>query len=128
MAKKILQDQDLEVIIGNLLRLGVIISSLVILTGGVIFLFNHGLTKPDYHTFRGLTGSLHSISSVVKGASKGTGENIIEFGVLLLIATPVARILFSILGFIAEKDRLYIVLTLIVLFIITSSVLLGLKA
>jgi uncharacterized membrane protein len=34
---------------------------------------------------------------------------------LLLIATPVARVLFSVLGFGLERDWMYVVITLLVL-------------
>jgi len=40
---------------------------------------------------------------------------------LLLIATPVARVLFSLIGFIFEKDWIYIIITFIVLIILFAS-------
>ena len=43
------------------------------------------------------------------------GKGIIQFGLLLLIATPVARVAFSIFGFAEERDRLYVVVASIVL-------------
>ncbi|MBO9635732.1 MAG: DUF1634 domain-containing protein, partial [Chitinophagaceae bacterium] len=48
---------------------------------------------------------------------------IIQIGVLILIATPIARIIFSIIGFIKEKDVLYIGITLFVLGVIIASLL-----
>lgn len=127
MQKKFWQDTDIENIIGNLLRIGVIISSFTIIIGGIIFLWHHGKDSPDYNAFHGLTHSLDSFSGVLSGVLKGRGQDIIQLGVLLLIATPVARIMFSIFGFIEEKDRLYIVITIIVLLIIISSMLFGFK-
>jgi len=46
-----------------------------------------------------------------------------ELGVLLLIATPVIRVLFSVFAFIYEKDYLYVAFTLIVLFVLIYSFL-----
>jgi uncharacterized membrane protein len=36
----------------------------------------------------------------------GSGRGMIQLGVLLLIATPVARVAFSVVGFIRERDWL----------------------
>ncbi|HVT85953.1 MAG TPA: DUF1634 domain-containing protein [Chitinophagaceae bacterium] len=125
--KKYWQDKDIEVALGNLLRWGVILSSIVVLIGGIIYLVHHGKTLPDYKTFLGLLQPYHSLSSVFSGVKELKGEAIIQLGVILLIATPVARIIFSIIGFIREKDILYIFIALIVLGIIITSMALGLK-
>jgi uncharacterized membrane protein len=127
MKNNFLQDKDIEVFIGNLLRAGVIISSSIIIIGGIIYLFGQGGHLPDYQDFRGLSSSFHSLPEVLQGVLKGNGGSIIQLGVLVLIATPIARIVFSIFGFLQEKDRLYIFITLIVLVIIVSSMLFGLK-
>lgn len=75
-----------------------------------------------------MSSSFYSLALVWKGIKGGSGAHIIQLGVLVLLATPIARILFSIFGFIEEKDRLYIVITLIVLLIITGSIFFGIKA
>lgn len=67
------------------------------------------------------------MTAVAKGISEGDGEAIIQLGVMLLIATPVARIVFSIIAFAREKDRLYILIGCIVLAIIIASVLSDIK-
>lgn len=128
MKKIFFADKDIEVFIGNLLRAGVIISSSVIVVGGIIYLWQHGNKLPDYHSFRGMSTSFYSLALVWKGIKNGSGAHIIQLGVLVLLATPVARVLFSVFGFIDEKDKLYIVITLIVLLIITGSIFLGIKA
>lgn len=126
--KKYWQDRDVEIVLGNLLRWGVIISSVVVLTGGIIFLLSNGNSIPDYHSFLGLVMPFHSLSAVLKGIAEGNGQAIIQAGIILLIATPIARILFSIIGFIRERDWLYILIASIVLAIIMTSMLLGIKA
>jgi uncharacterized membrane protein len=121
------QDKDIEVALGNLLRWGVILSSVVVLFGGVIYLIHHGGALPDYKTFHGLLQPYHTLSDILSGVKEIKGEAIIQLGVILLIATPIARIVFSIIGFIREKDILYIFIALIVLGIIITSMALGLK-
>lgn len=126
--RKKFADQDIEIIVGNLLRAGVIISSAIIVIGAIIYLWQSGHQHPNYHKFEGMNNTFYSLSYVINGVSKLSGEHIIQLGVLVLIATPVARIVFSIIGFIKENDNLYIIITFLVLFIILGSIFLGIKA
>jgi uncharacterized membrane protein len=42
-------------------------------------------------------------------------------GILILIATPVARVAFSVFAFAEERDRMYVIVTLIVLALLLFS-------
>jgi uncharacterized membrane protein len=53
------------------------------------------------------------------------GRAIIQAGIILLIATPIIRVVFSAIGFILEKDHLYTGITFIVLLVIIISALSG---
>lgn len=126
--KKYWQDKDVELALGKLLRWGVVLSSIVVLTGGIIYLSRNAGSLPHYHSFRGLLLPFHDLSDIFKGIAEGNGRAIIQSGIILLIATPVARVLFSIIGFIKEQDWLYVLIASIVLAIIITSMLLGIKA
>jgi uncharacterized membrane protein len=126
MMKNIIQkltDKDLEIVMGNLLRFGVLLSATIVLVGAVIYLSQHGLEYPNYNTFLGEPKGLMNISSIWKATLQGNGKSIIQLGLLVLIATPIARIVFSIFGFIVEKDFLYTSITLLVLAVIIFSLL-----
>lgn len=114
-------DQRMEETIGNLLRAGVLLSASVVLAGGVIFLIRHGHSPADYRVFRGEPTDLKTLRGICSSAFKLSGRGIIQLGLLLLIATPVARVAFSVWGFAAEHDRMYVVFTLIVLAILLLS-------
>ncbi len=114
-------DQRVEDIIGNLLRAGVFLAGLVVLAGGIIYLIHQGHAPADYRIFRGEPTDLRQISGILRESMALHGRGIIQFGLLLLIATPVARVAFSIFGFAAERDRMYVVFTMIVLFILLYS-------
>ncbi|MGA2903144.1 MAG: DUF1634 domain-containing protein [Candidatus Korobacteraceae bacterium] len=114
-------DERIEVIIGALLRTGVILAAAVVLFGGVLYLVRHGHDIPDYRTFHGEPESLKSPTEIVHGVLGMGGRAIIQFGLLLLIATPVARVAFSAVAFAIEGDRMYVVITLIVLAILCYS-------
>ena len=114
-------DQNVEDWIGNLLRVGVTLAVAVVLLGGGIYLARHGLEAPQYHVFRGEPTDLRTISGIVKEALAFKGRGLIQLGLLLLIATPVARVAFSVAAFAIERDWLYVVVTLIVLAVLVYS-------
>ncbi len=116
-------DQRVEDIIGNLLRAGVILSALVVFVGAIVYLARHGQEPADYRIFRGEPSDLRHIDGIVRDAFACQGRGIIQLGLLLLIATPVARVAFSIFGFALEGDRMYAGFTLIVLAILLYSLL-----
>ena len=116
-------DQRMEEVLGNLLRAGVISSAAITLVGGAIYLVRHGASLADYRAFGGEPSDLCTLSGIVGNALSGRGRGIIQLGLLLLIATPVARVAFSIWGFAAERDRLYMIFTVVVLGILLYSLL-----
>lgn len=118
-------DQYVEELIGNLLQTGVIAASGVVLCGGSIYLVRHGLSAPQYHVFVGEPTDLRTLSGILRDALALRGRGIIQLGLLLLIATPVARVAFSIAAFAMQRDRLYVVVTLMVLAILLYSLTSG---
>ena len=114
-------DKDIEVTMGNLLRYGVLLTVAIILTGAIIYLSKHGSGSTHYSTFSGEPRRLIEIESILQTALQGRGRSIIQLGLLVLIGTPIARILLSIVGFIIEKDILYSIITFVVLIVIILS-------
>lgn len=115
----------MQAIIGWILRAGVFISMVVVFIGGVVYIYRHGQSIADYHTFKGVPDFVHNISGILHGIITFRGRAIIQAGIILLIATPVVRVIFSAIGFVLEKDYLYTGITLIVLLVIVISMLSG---
>ena len=116
-------DQRIENILGNLLRAGVLLSALVVSIGGVIYLLRHGHSPMDFRVFRGEPADLRDVRGIIRDTLALRGRGIIQLGLLLLIATPVARVAFSIFGFAEERDRMYVVFTVIVFSILLYSLI-----
>ena len=114
-------DEQAEQIIGNLLRIGVSIAAAVVSLGGVVYLFRHGTALPQYQVFRGEPADLRTVSGIVTDVISFRARGLIQLGLLLLIATPVARVAFSVFVFARQHDRTYVVVTLIVLSILIFS-------
>jgi uncharacterized membrane protein len=120
-----LKDKDMQVIIGWILRGGVMVSMILVVIGGIFFVYRHGYSTPDYKTFKGVPVFIHSLGGIINGVITMKGQAIIQLGIILLIATPVIRVAFSAVGFLMEKDYLYTFITLIVLLIILASMISG---
>ena len=109
------KDYALEQRLGMLLRLGVIISAAVTLIGGIMYLAAHGAAPASYHVFIGEPPRVRTVGGVFAGVARGDSASVIQLGVLLLIATPVARVFISVLGFARERDWMYVGCSLLVL-------------
>jgi uncharacterized membrane protein len=118
------KDRDMQLIIGWLLRLGVIISVSIVIFGGIVYLLRHGQITADYTTFRGVPDFIYP-PGIIRGIFDFKARAIIQAGIILLIATPVLRVIFSAIGFLIEKDYLYIAISLLVLLIIICSMFSG---
>ena len=117
-----LSDRRLETIIRNLLRAGVVIAATITSIGGVIYLAHSGVSLAHHRAFHGEPADLRQVKGVLGDASSRDGRGIMQLGLLLLIATPVARVAFSLAAFAVQRDRLYIIVTLVVLGALTFSV------
>lgn len=106
---------DRPAAVSNLLRYGVVLASLIVFVGGVRYFISHGAETADFQFFRGEPSELCSPVGVIKAVYSGNPLSLIQFGLLLLIATPVARVAFSLLTFIWQRDLIYALLTLFVL-------------
>ena len=135
--KEFWAEKDMELFIGKLLRYGVFLSCGITLFGAVIYLYqHHGMSMEMYRpikgsdfpsqTYREQYSYLWDLSTIIPRMLTFDGAAIIQFGVCVLIATPILRVAFSVIGFLIEKDYLYVGITLIVLCIIIANMLLGL--
>jgi uncharacterized membrane protein len=117
-------DQKLEVAMGRMLQVGVTLAALVVLAGGVLYLKQSAGPRTNYQTFHGAPAALVTVRGILGGAAHGDARSIIAMGILLLIATPVCRVLFGVVGFAMLRDRFYAAVSTLVLAILLFSFLL----
>ena len=118
-------DEEFDVGLAKILRGGVLTSAMVVLIGGIVYLARHGGEATAYHVFPSEPGSLRSLRAVFSLTTILSGRGLIQLGLLLLIATPVARVMFSIVGFVRGREWLYVGVTVTVLILITYSLAAG---
>jgi len=112
-----------ESLLGNLLRLGVLLSAGVIVLGATVYLARHGVDRPEYGAFRGEPSDLRSVGGILGDLQLISGRGVIQFGILLLMATPVMRVLASLVVFLWQRDWIYVPVTLLVLCLLAYSIL-----
>jgi uncharacterized membrane protein len=120
-----ISDFDIEQMISVLLRTGVIVAGAVVLGGGLYYLWRHGYEPVDLHKFVSQPSVDRHAGEIVRGAFSGRARSIIQLGILLLIATPIARVALALVGFALEHDRKYVAITAIVLAVLLYSLISG---
>ena len=115
------QDQRMDQIMAVLLRSGVLLAASLVFIGGVIYLSRHDLPAINYRVFQGEPQELRTVSGILREAATFHGRGLIQLGLLILIATPVARVLFSVVAFLYERDWTYVAITMIVLALLCYS-------
>jgi uncharacterized membrane protein len=118
-------DHTVEQIVGRLLQLGVLIAALVVLAGGMLLLAQHGGAPASFSVFHGEPDGLRSIAGILRGVGAMQSKAIVQLGLLLLIATPVARVAFTLVAFVLQRDRTYVAVTALVLALLLYGLVFG---
>jgi uncharacterized membrane protein len=115
-------DKRLETWVGVMLRTGVLLAAFVVLVGGAMYLIQSHGVHVDYAHFTPEPWRFASLRGAATGIATFQPRSIIMFGLLLLIFTPVARVVMCVVGFVLERDRMYVVVSGVVLLILLYSV------
>ena len=118
-------EQRVEQLVGNLLRIGVLVAAAVALLGGIAFMIQNGALTPDHSTFRGQPEMLSTLTGVIAGAAALQPAAIVQLGIVLLIATPVARVLLTLVAFAIQRDWIFVLISAIVLALLGYSLFVG---
>jgi uncharacterized membrane protein len=113
-------DLKMEIAISRMLRAGVSLAAVVVFIGGLLYVSQAHGVAPDYRHFHGIPGPAYRIPPLLV-VHRLDSRNIIRLGILLLIATPIMRVAYCVYGFAAQKDKIYIVVSSIVLSVLLYS-------
>jgi uncharacterized membrane protein len=118
-------EERVERILARLLRIGVSTAAAIVLAGGVLYLVRHGGEQPRVEVFRGEPRALRNVAGILSAAASLQAQGIIQLGVLVLVCTPIARVIFTVFAFARARDYTYVVVALVVLGILLFSLLQG---
>jgi len=122
---KKIKDRDIQLLIGQVLKAGTVISMSVVFFGGIFYMYRHGHSVANYRAFSGAPDFVQHFPGIIYSAFNLKGQAIIQIGIVLLIGTPILRVAFSAVGFLLEKDYMYVGISLLVLLIIFISMING---
>ncbi|MGE5498246.1 MAG: DUF1634 domain-containing protein [Syntrophothermus sp.] len=114
-------NRKLENTIGRLLISGVILAAAVVSIGAVYYLISNGNHKADYTAFTAEPKDISTLTGIIKSVLELQSRGIIMLGLILLILTPIARVIFSLLAFAIQRDYIYTAISAIVLLILLFS-------
>ncbi len=118
-------DERMDELMGVLLRTGVVLAAVIVVIGGAVFLTRHAVPVTNYHVFQGEPSELRNVPGIFREALALRGRGLIQLGLLVLIATPIARVAFSFFAFLYERDWTYVAVTLFVLAVLLYGLLSG---
>jgi len=124
-SNRVLSDHQVEGFIGNLLRIGVITAACIVAAGGIFYLSRRAGAVPRYAVFQGEPDFLERLGKIFQAAFSLRSEAIIQLGLLVLIAVPIARVAVSVIAFLLRRDWLYCGVTILVLAVLMFSLLGG---
>ena len=104
----------MDEVMGRLLQGGVTLAAVVVLVGGILYLTEHSSVR-DFRHFSGEPAQYRTLPGIYRGALAFDPRAWIQLGLLVLIATPVARVIFSVFAFLRQRDWTYVLVTLLVL-------------
>ena len=118
-------DEWIEQTVGDLLRFGLLFSTAVVVIGGAIYLARHGSEPTVYQIFHGEPPDLRGIAGIIAVTLDWRGRGFVQLGLLFLLATPVCRVVFSLVAFSKQGDWMYVAITGLVLAVLLYGIVGG---
>jgi uncharacterized membrane protein len=118
-------DRQVDLVIGRLLQIGVFAAAAIVALGAILFLAQHGASRAEFAAFVPGPPTLRTVGGILRGALAFDSAAIVQLGLVLLIMTPIARVLFTLVAFIIQRDRLYILITSVVLALLLYGLIAG---
>jgi uncharacterized membrane protein len=109
--------RQLELFVSNVLRVGVAVSSVLILIGLALFAVTGDVSCPY---------GVASLHWIIYGDPFFAPSHILFLGFLTLVATPLLRVAASVIAYIVERDWIYAAITGFVLTVLVIGMILGL--
>lgn len=113
----------IEILLGKVLRIGVLTSAGIIILGLILFFARErGDVSYDQALGKGLT--IHSLSpgTIWDGLRRGSSRDVIFLGVLALILTPITRVAMTVWLFLHQRDWIFVACASFVLIVLVLGI------
>jgi uncharacterized membrane protein len=118
-------DHDLDLSVAAMLRVGVSVAAIVVFLGGILLLRHPWTPAPSYSRFQAGGRELTTLTGIFHGVMHAEPQSVVQLGLVILIATPVARVALCVVGFARQRNRLYVAVSLVVLMVLAYSLTKG---
>ena len=118
-------DMQMDSAIANTLRFGISLAATLMILGGWFYLQHPTMQPADYAHFHGSSTDLRNLGKVLAGARLADSTSILELGIVLLVATPIARVMLCVVDFARRRDKLYVAISVFVLLVLLYSLFRG---
>lgn len=119
------KDEKLQALVGSILRIGVLTSICLALMGFTSLFISEGIGYRSSTQYKEFDPKPFSWSSFIEGFTYLHYSSFLLLGIIVLILTPIMRVVFAIIGFKLQGDKLYVKIGSIVLCIIAASIIYG---
>ena len=120
-----MNDAQLQNSLARVMLTGVLVAAAVMGAGLIWFVATHEGMPPGDHLFSGEPKYFENPVSMLERAISlkaiGHRRSLIMIGVVLLLINPIIRVAFAAVGFAAQRNRLYTVISLAVLGVLLLS-------
>jgi uncharacterized membrane protein len=120
-----MNDAQLQNSLARLMLTGVLVAAAIMAAGLIWFVATHEGMPPGDHVFSGEPKYFENPLSMLQRAFEfkavGHRRSLIMIGVVLLLLNPLVRVAFAALGFAAQRDKLYTVISLLVFGVLVLS-------
>ena len=110
-----LTDERMEYLMGRLLQTGVLAAAAVVALGGVFYVLHHGGEHVAYRSFQPKPLNLRHPVRLLETLRGSGAVGVVGFGILILVATPICRVIFALASFALEGDKFYVLVSAVVL-------------
>jgi len=118
-------DSQMDSAIANMLRFGISLAATLMLLGGWFYLRHPTMQPSDYAHFHGSSIDIQNLGRVLTGKRLADSTSVLELGIVLLIATPIARVALCVVDFARQRDKLYVAISFGVLLVLLYSLFRG---
>lgn len=118
-------EHEIDQVVGRLLQVGVLIAAFVVVAAMPFFLGSYGHGSASFGAFRPEPSRLRNVGEIVRAALSRDTAALVQLGVLLLIATPIARVALTLVAFALRRDRVFVALSALVLAILLVGLISG---
>lgn len=121
--KLTIDDQQIKTGISMILSTGVRVSALITAVGALLYLAGAATAAVDYSKYSPNSTPYTDFQNILNGLKMGDSAAIIQLGIVVLLLTPLMRVIYCCFEFSKRQDWQYSIMTALVLAVLTYSLM-----